>query len=323
VRADRLLTILLLLQVHGRLTSRQLAERLEVSRRTVHRDMEALSAAGVPVYALRGAGGGWVLPADFRTDLTGLHEAEVRAMFLAQPPRVLADLGLRGAAEAGLAKLLAALPAGSQPEAERMRQRIHVDATSWRGGGEPMPCLRLVQEAVWRDRRLEIGYRRAGGEVVDRVVDPLGLVAKGGAWYLLAGVEEGTRTYRVSRIARATLLDRPAHRPPGFDLAAAWEASQRRFEAELPRYRVRLRVRAERARQVWELGHWSRVEAVGEADGDGWCEASVRFQFREDAARALLPLGEAAEVIEPGEVREDMIDAATAILRRYGRANPL
>src|SRR5947209_13448846 len=166
MRADRLLSILLLLQVRRRLTARELAARLEVSERTIHRDMEGLSAAGIPVYAERGAGGGWILPDDFRTKLPGLTDEETRALFLSTPARLLTDLGLRGASEAGLIKLLAALPSAHRVDAEYARQRIHVDGAAWHGAAEAVPFLPLLQEAIWQDRNVHLTYQRGDGTFV-------------------------------------------------------------------------------------------------------------------------------------------------------------
>src|SRR5262245_37673257 len=208
MRADLRLSILLLLQVHRRMTARTLAARLEVSERTIHRDMVALSGAGVPVTAERGTGGGWRLMEEYRTNLTGLNEAEVQALFLAKPPRLLADLRLDKAAEAAVIKLRAAIPATARQGAEEMRQRIHVDVLGWRRAEEAIPYLPILQEAIWQERRLRFtyGYER-GGTSVERVADPLGLVAKGNIWYFVAAIEGEVRTYRVSRVRSATLLD--------------------------------------------------------------------------------------------------------------------
>src|SRR5690349_4227338 len=177
MKSDRLLSTLLLLQAHGRLTGREMAKRLEVSMRTVHRDMDALSAAGVPVFAMRGAQGGWQLDEGWRTQVPGLDETELRALLMAQP-RVLGDVRLAAAAESALGKLMAALPEAMRERAASIRQRLHVDTTGWRGTGENLAMLPVVQEAVARDRKLAIKYWKAE-ELVERTVDPLGLVAKG------------------------------------------------------------------------------------------------------------------------------------------------
>src|SRR5262249_4628511 len=245
MRADRLLSILLLLQVHRRMTARTLAARLEVSERTIHRDMMALSGAGVPVIAERGTGGGWRLLEEDRTNLTGLNEAEVQALFLAKPPRLLADLGLDKAAEAAVIKLLAAIPATARQGAEEVRQRIHVDVPGWRREEEAIPYLPILQEAIWQERRLRFTYGYEGGGIsIERVADPLGLVAKGSVWYVVAAVEGELRTFRVSRVRGATLLDEPCRRPPNFDLAAYWERSTAEFAASFPRYPAIVRVAA-------------------------------------------------------------------------------
>ena len=251
VRADRLLVILSLLQVHRRMTSKELARRLEVSERTVHWDMEALSLAGVPVYAQRGVGGGWVLEEPYRTDLTGLSEAEIRALFLAKPAQILADLGLHRAAEAGLTKLLASLPSMRRRDAEYVRQRIHVDAGGWQSRTEAVPALPTVHDAVWQGCALDMTYERSDGTTIECAVDPFGLVVKGTIWYLVAAVEGELRTYRVSRIHAARLTDEPTDRPEGFDLHESWRQQSARFKESLPRYPVKLLVHPARAPRAW------------------------------------------------------------------------
>src|SRR6266487_2179317 len=194
MRADRLLSIVLLLQIHRRMTAHELARRLEVSDRTIYRDMDALSAAGIPVYAERGTGGGCSLLEAYRTNLTGLTEAEVRTLFLPGTSRLVADLGLSDAFEAAFLKLLAALPSIYHRAAEDARQRIYVDTTRWNYPAEHVPHLHTIQEAVWQERKLQLSYQRGDGTTVQRLVDPLGLVAKAGVWYLVAAVEGETRT---------------------------------------------------------------------------------------------------------------------------------
>ena len=217
MRADRLLSILLLLQVNKRLTARALAERLEVSERTVLRDMEALGAAGVPVTAERGAGGGWGLVPGYRSDLTGLNAAETQALFLGEsshkPSRLLADLGMGRAADAALIKLLASLPVRSRRDVEYTRERLHIDGAGWYQSGEAFPLLPALQEAVWSERQVRMEYQKADGSTVERLVNPLGLVAKGSVWYLVADAEGGLRSYRVSRVRAACLTGCRASAP--------------------------------------------------------------------------------------------------------------
>ena len=321
MRAERLLSILLLLQVHRKLTARDLAERLEVSPRTVHRDMEALSMAGVPVYAERGSGGGWILPGEYRTQPTGLSEAEVRALFLAKPSRLLADLGLDAASEGALVKLLASLPSSSQRDAEYARERIHVDGAGWRtpSAEEHVPLLPTLQEAVWRDRMLRIAYGPEQGGPSERLVGPLGLVAKGRLWYLVATVEGGElRTYRVSRIRRAELLDEPAPRPEGFDLAAYWEQSKARFVAALPRFPVVVRAHASIVPRMRHTGRWERIEREEPPDAEGWCEVRIRFEGEDEAREYALSFGPHLEVVEPRALREQVLLLARRTVALYG-----
>src|SRR5581483_5649644 len=186
MRADRLLSILMMLQIRGQVTARELAQRLEVSERTIYRDIEALSMAGVPVYAERGPGGGCVLAEGYRTNLTGLTEDEVRSLFMPGMTRQLADLGAEKTLDAALLKLLAALPSDHRRDVEHTRQRIFVDTVGWYYSTEVSPYLHLLREAIWNDCKARIVYRKSNGEVSERVVDPLGLVAKAGIWYMVA-----------------------------------------------------------------------------------------------------------------------------------------
>lgn len=303
MKAHRLLSILLQLQAHRRLTARELAERLEVSMRTVQRDMEALSAAGVPVFALRGATGGWQLDEGWRTRVPGLEEPELRALLMAQP-RVLGDAHLARAAQGALDKLIAALPGALRERAASIRQRLHVDPSGWFGTPEDLTMLPVVQDAVAHDRKLAMRYRRADKERVDRTVDPLGLVAKGGVWYLVAGTPAGLRTYRVSRIEQATLLDRPCERPAQFDLATYWESSTEEFRRSWERYVVILRLEPSAAAS---LQRWRRTEPVadgGRDDPGGWHTLRAGFEDEEQARFVVLGFGPRAEVLAPAELRD-------------------
>jgi predicted DNA-binding transcriptional regulator YafY len=317
MRADRLFSIVLLLQSHRQLTARDLARRLEVSERTIHRDMEALSGAGIPVVAERGAGGGWSLLGEYRTNLTGLSEAEVQSLFVTQPSRLLADLNLEKASRGAVLKLLAALPAPYRRGAEYARQRVHVDVTGWARPAETVPLLHTLQDAVWQERRARINYGRGECGSSERVVDPLGLVAKGSVWYLVAGVGGDVRSYRVSRIESAEVLDEPAERPPGFDLAAFWEESSERFRANLPSYRVRARVRREVVPRLPFAGRFARVEEVCEAAADGWAEVTLRFDVEEMACEYALGFGTQLEVLEPEALREKVARAAADVVAFY------
>lgn len=320
MRADRLLSIMLLLQIYRRLTAGELARRLEVSERTIQRDMEALSAAGVPVVAGRGAGGGWALVEGYRTNLTGLNGEEIRTLFAGLPQRLLADLNLGRAADAAHVKLLASLPAPSRAAAEYARSRIHVDVAGWGSAGEPMPHLHTIQEAVWRGRKLLMAYggaRCEGGAPGERAVDPLGLVAKGGVWYLVAASGGEPRSYRVSRVASARLTDEEAVRPEGFDLASFWDGSLARFETERPRFRATLRAHKSVLHLLRYAGRFSRLEEASEPDAGGWATARMCFQFEEDACGLALSFGTKVEVVEPEGLRERVQEMAREVVAFY------
>jgi predicted DNA-binding transcriptional regulator YafY len=310
VKSERLLSTLLLLQAHGRLTERAVAERLEVSMRTVHRDMEALGAAGVPVFAVRGAQGGWALDEGWRTQVPGLDEAELRALLMSQP-RVIGDVRLAAAAESALRKLMASLPAAMRERASSIRQRLHVDTTGWRGTGENLAMLTVVQDAVARDRKLAFRYRKADRELVERTVDPLGLVAKGATWYLFAGTSRGLRTYRVSRVVEARLLEEACERPPNFNLSAAWKASIKQFSEGRGAYDATLRVEPRAAEwiQIWQM--------ASVVDGPGpWITMRVRFHHEDEACFVALGMGPGVEVLAPARLKERVRSAVAAMAAR-------
>jgi predicted DNA-binding transcriptional regulator YafY len=322
MRADRLLTIVLLLQAHHQLSSRDLASRLEVSERTIHRDMEALSGAGIPIVALRGSHGGWSLLGEYRTNLTGLNQAEIETLFVAQPSKLFADLKLEKAAEGALLKLLAALPTTFQRAAQRMRNRIYVDVGGWVRQEEAVPLLPVLQEAIWLERKLNFTYERGPEcESVDRVVDPLGLVAKGSAWYLVAGVGDGVRSYRISRIKRADVMNEPAAIPADFDLAAYWKSSSAAFKSSLPNYTAIFRVAPEVVPFLRFAGRFARVSDTYETESDGWIRISIGFDVEEMACQFALSFGSKLEVLEPETLRARVIQAANETVEFYKQAN--
>jgi predicted DNA-binding transcriptional regulator YafY len=291
MRADRLLSILLQLQHHGRITSRDLAKRLQVSERTIHRDMSSLGSAGVPVVAERGARGGWTLMDGYRKNLTGLSDAELQALFVTRPEKLLADLHLV------LPKL----------NPELARQRIYIDITGWNRSNEPVPHLPMLQDAVWRDRKLRILYGDAECPS-HRVLDPLGLVAKGSIWYLVARIDGDIRSYRVSRVREATILDDTFVRPDDFDLEKFWETSSARFKERLPRFHVVIRTSA----LQW-LRTMMRYGAIDEVEGD---RVHLHFDAEEVARTVLLGMADQVEVLEPAGLRESIVESARNIVNR-------
>ena len=318
MRADRLLSIVLLLQAHHQLTSRELAARLEVSERTIHRDMDALSGAGIPVVAERGAGGGWSLLGEYKTNLTGLNEAEVQSLFVTPPQRLLQDLKLQKAAEGALLKLLAALPAMYRRGAERARERIYVDVTGWHRPEEAVPLLPILQEAIWLERKLHFTYQSGVGfGPVERLVDPLGLVAKGSVWYLVAAVAEDVRSYRISRMLHAELVNALSKSPVDFDLAAYWETSSAVFKSRLSNYTATFRVAPDAFVRLSYAGRFARVGRAEETDSRGWIRVSVGFDVDEMACEYALSFGAKLEVLDPPALRDQVIAAAKEVLEFY------
>ncbi len=309
MKSSRLLSAMMLLQAHGRLSSRELAERLEVSERTAHRDMEALSEAGVPVLALRGAQGGWELAKGWRTKVPGLDEAELRAVLMAQPS-ALGDPRLVAAAERAFGKLMAALPGSLRGQAAAMRARLHVDASGWRPTAEDISMLPIVQSAVDRDVRLSFLYRRADGDIAPRTVDPFGVVCKQNVWYLVARAAAGMRTYRVSRMSEAVALAIPFKRPGSFNLAAYWKSSTAQFGEQRVRFAAMLALTADAAKM---LSGWCQVSPAKEAPSSveipsGWIVLDVAFEGVSEALFVTLGFGARVCVLGPEELRERVRD---------------
>lgn len=327
MRASRLISVLLLLQTRGRMTARQLADELEVSMRTVYRDVEELSASGIPVYADRGTNGGFQLVEGYRTRLTGLTPEEAEALFLSGYPGPAAQLGLGTVLAAAQLKVLAALPPELRSRASRLRQRFHLDAPGWFREPEVVPHLQGIAEAVWADRRLRMTYRR-GGEAapVERTVDPFGLVLKAGVWYLVGRVDGDLRTYRVSRIVELSMVDERFERPGDFDLADYWARSVAEYAESLPSFAATVRVRGEGLERLPEaVGQTAATEALAtarEPDADGWTTLSLRLEDLWHAQDQLLRLGPDAQVLEPPELRERMATAARTMAALYAEAPP-
>jgi predicted DNA-binding transcriptional regulator YafY len=288
--------------------------------RTVYRDLEALSAAGVPVYSEPGRHGGAQLVDGWRTRLTGLTGAEADTLPLLGMPTAAAELGLGTVLAATQAKVLAALPPELRSRAARVAERFHLDAPGWFHRGEQVPCLADLAAAMWDDRRVTIRYRRSD-RVVTRTIEPLGLVLKAGTWYLLADHDGQPRTYRVGKVESAEPGER-FERPAGFDLARRWEESSEAFEHTMHNVVVRARVREERA---WLLRQAldpvaARALAVEPVDADGWVLATFPTESVEVALSHLLQLGAAVEVLDPQALRERIADEASAMADRYTRA---
>jgi len=321
VRASRLLNLLLLLQARGGLTAEELASELEVSIRTVHRDVDELSAAGIPIYAERGPAGGIRLVEGYRTRLTGMTAEEAEALFLSGLPGPAAELGLGTVVAAAQLKVLAALPTELRSRASRIVERFHLDASAWFHGSEPVPHLATVSEAVWAARQLEIQYRRDDGSVT-RVLEPLGVVLKAGIWYLVARADDQLRTYRVSRVLSARPLEETFERPDGFDLAAWWAESSAAYEREVPRIDVVARVRAgalDRLADAVGDRVVRSAERIGEPDADGRQVLRMNIEWPAEASGRFVAVASDVEVLEPERLRAELLAVASAAVDRYSQ----
>ncbi|MEU4416602.1 helix-turn-helix transcriptional regulator [Nocardia salmonicida] len=326
MRASRLVQLLLLLQASGGATASELARQLEVSVRTVYRDVEALSEAGVPVYSEPGRGGGVRLIDGYRTRLTGLTSDEADAVLLAGLPGAAADLGLGTVLATAQLKMLAALPPELRGRATRIAERVHIDMPGWFARPDETPTLATVADALWHDRRLAITYHRRD-RTVERTLDPLGLVMKAGTWYLIAREHSDIRSYRAGRIATAVSTGESFTRPADFDLAAHWQDSAEQFARSMLRVSARCRISTAHLSLLRLMNDPAAVRealaSAGPPDADGWADITIPAESYEVLAHALLPLGQHVEVLDPPELRASMTATAAAMLARYHRPLPL
>ena len=315
--ASRLLSTLMLLQVRGRMTAPDLARELEVSVRTVYRDIDQLSAAGIPVVADRGRDGGFHLLNGFRTQLTGLTQAEAETLMLAGLPGPAAELGLAERMSSARLKLMAALPVGMR--AERVATRFHLDVTGWFRATEPVALLPTVARAVWSEHYLKIRYRQ-GGDSNDVRIGPLGLVLKAGVWYLVAQKGSNYRTYRASNILAVQPLDESFVRPAGFDLASYWTRSSREYELGSYRAYATIRLSPRGRTLINLLGSYVEAavaQSAARPDRQGWLRCTVPVESGDFGIRELLRLGEDLEVLAPAPLRVRVRQALRRMLRNY------
>ncbi|MFJ3173831.1 helix-turn-helix transcriptional regulator [Streptomyces roseus] len=307
MRASRLVTLLLLLQNRGRMTAQELAGELEVSVRTVYRDVEALGAAGIPLYGAAGHAGGYRLVDGYRTRLTGLTADEAQAAFLAALPGAAAELGLGEALATAQLKLRAALPAELRAHAGQIQERFLLDAPGWYGDADRTPHLAPVASAVWARRAVVLRYRRwRAPEEIERRVEPYGLVLKAGRWYLVAGGPSGIRTYRIDQILGLRPLEEQFVLPDGFDLAGYWTGHLAGFRARLHTGEALVRLTPEGARRLGVT-----------PTGDGWTQARVPIESIDHAHGEFLRMGTDVEVMAPAELRDRIAETARTLATRY------
>ncbi|THV25590.1 helix-turn-helix transcriptional regulator [Peteryoungia ipomoeae] len=321
MRASRLINILTTLQAKGLVTAEALAEENAVSVRTIYRDIDALSLSGIPVYSERGSDGGYRLLDGYRVRLNGLSLGEAEAMFLSGIPGAAADLGLGSLMAAAQRKLTAALPEDLRDSARKMQAKFHLDAPTWLSAGEQPGYLQAVADAVWNSKRIRMRYRSWKAERT-RIAEPLGIVMKGGAWYLVAQVEDTARTYRISRILDLLVTEERFDWPRDFDLAEYWRENTQRLERELYPHWATIRLSA---RAVKELQHTAapfvlkHLEVKGEPDAQGWLTARMPVAHPRMAVSELLRLGGDVEVLEPQDLRLALLETVKGLLSLYAR----
>jgi predicted DNA-binding transcriptional regulator YafY len=323
MRAARLISLVLLLQSRQTMTATELAHELEVSERTVYRDVLALGAAGVPVYADRGRAGGYRLLGGYRTRLTGLSRTEAEALFLSGLPGPVDQMGLAEPLAAARLKVLAALPAPLRDASERAGQRFHLDVPGWFGAADPPPLLAELARAVWQDRVIELRYRR--DREVTRTVQPYGLVLKGGVWYLVGRVGDDHRTYRVDRVVAVEVSAAGFDRDESFDLPGFWSTRVTEFvRAMLPeRITVRLSPAGLRALRyaVEPPAAQEATAAAGVPDEQGWVVTRLPVESLDIGYTMLLRLGPEVEVLDPPPLRARLADAAARLSALYRAAD--
>lgn len=320
MRADRLLSLMMLLQTRGQITADALAKELDVSPRTIYRDIDALSMAGVPVYANGGPGGGYALLDSYRTTLTGLNEEEIRALFMLTIPTPLAQLGMNQQLKGAILKLTSSFNHEHQEKADALRQRIYLDSAGWFQSNESVPYLKMIQEAVWQDRQLIIFYRRRNGVVTERHISPYALVAKASVWYVVAETDNGMRVYRVARIDAVQLTETHFTRPVEFDLPQFWSEWVAEYESSVPQYPVTLQVSPQLTTKLpYILGKGIRPLLENTPPNEnGWRTIAYTFERIEEAQAFVLSMGAGAKVIAPKELRDAVLVLAKEVVAGYG-----
>ncbi|MFI9817087.1 helix-turn-helix transcriptional regulator [Saccharothrix variisporea] len=328
MRASRLLSLVLLLQDRGLLSANALARELGVTARTVYRDVEALSAAGVPIYAEPGPTGGYRLLDGYRTRLTGLTAQEAESLFLTGLPQPAAELGLGAQVAAAELKLMAALPTAYREASTRIRHRFHLDTPGWYRKPDDVPHLLTIAEALWQDRAVEVEYRRWSPEpgVVTRRLHPLGLVLKAGVWYLVAAKDDQPRTYRISSIENARHLPDTFTRPDGFALADYWREQVERYESahetEVAVVRLSPRGATALADVLGPRAADLATRTLSAPDPTGWRTAEVPLEDIAHATAGLLRLGADVQVLAPAALVAHVAETVHAMARLYPVSDP-
>jgi len=320
MRADRLLSLLLLLQTRGQMTADELAQELEVSERTIYRDINALSIAGVPVYGIPGPEGGFALVDNYRTHLTGLTKNEARALSMLNIPAPLVDLGMREDLQAALLKLSAAIPSTQRQDKASIRGYIHLDSTWWQHASEQVPHLQVIQEALWEKLKLHVVYHPPFATEIKRIVAPYGLVSKAGIWYLVSARNEAINVRQVTDFQEVHLTDEVFIRPASFDLSVYWKTWCVDYEKFMDMFTATVRVSPG---FISELPRYfgsaiqTQIDQAKPTDKDGCTRLDLKFKSLEAARDRILGFGQGVEVLKPLALRISIKDYAEQILSLY------
>lgn len=324
MRADRLISIVMLLQTHEKMTAEQLARETEVSQRTIYRDITALNTSGIPIYTDRGPGGGIALLESYRTSLTGMSEDEARALFMMNIPDALVELGIGEVLKSAWLKLGASLPASQQSIQAQTQQRIYLDSTPWEQKDEAAAHINVLHQAVWQDRLIRLVYKGKFNTQIEIKLAPLGLVAKMNTWYLVGKQGQHMRVVRISDILHVESLKEVYHREDKFDLVASWKdwcrVSQDQRSVYTAQVKVSLELFARLELYLGESTKYTVMENANEKGGEG-CTVSVYFDNFFEAREKILSMGRAVEVLEPEALKLSVIDFAKQIVDYYQENN--
>ena len=319
MKAERLIKILLILQHGEMINTRTLANELGVSERTIHRDMESLSLVGIPVYSERGVAGGWRLVDDWKHKLSYLKEKEIISLFLPSSEKIIADLNLDMSVDELKQKLLLSVPDHVKESAINLSERIHIDTSSWRNSQEKMKYMDLVQQAVMDSKKVTIHYEKGNRVEKTYEIDPLGLVAKGNTWYLVATNDKKEyRNYRVSRILGVQVLDEQFNRPDDFVLADYWKESKEKFIQSLPEFQVEVEASKHILNRIMFTGRFVRhVKNSTVQNESKWIPVSLSFPTEEEATNFILGFGNQMKVIDPLYLQDELTRRAKEVLELY------
>ncbi|WP_163530012.1 helix-turn-helix transcriptional regulator [Halobacillus ihumii] len=319
MKAERMIKILILLQYGTTISTPTLARELEVSERTIHRDMESLHAAGIPIFSERGKSGGWRLVDGWKQKLSWLKEKEVLTLFLPHAEKLLSDLNIDASIVELKDKLALSLPQPSREQALNLWERIYVDMGTWRDKSIDLsPAMNVLQEAVMNEQRVRLHYKKANGETKEVSIKPLGLVAKGSTWYVAALNErDDYRNYKVERILQAVLLEEYFERPSHFKLADYWEESKKDFVQNLPEFHVKVEASPSARERIMFTGRFVQSSHSDKLKENGWTEMELIFPTEEEAVNFLLGFGDQLKVLSPEYLVDRITERARRVIRFY------